>query len=61
MTCDEVDRFSVFATLLGIVLTAVYLAGLIERRHKSVFGIGMDSLIVLIAYVRVLVLLFSLR
>jgi cation:H+ antiporter len=58
---NEVDRFSLFATLLGIVLTAVYLAGLIERRHKSVLGVGMDSLIVLLAYVGGLVLLFSLR
>jgi len=37
------------------------LAGLIERRHKSLLGVGMDSLIVLLAYVGGLVLLFSLR
>jgi cation:H+ antiporter len=55
---NEVDRFSLFATLLGIVLTAVYLAGLIERRHKSVLGVGIDSRIVLLAYVGGLVLLF---
>lgn len=58
---NQVDRFSLFATLLGIALTAVYLVGLIERRHKSVLGIGMDSLIVLLAYAGGLVLLFSLR
>ena len=58
---NEVDRFFLFATLLGIVLMAVYLAGLIERRHKSVLGIGIDSLIVLLAYVGGVVVPFSLR
>ena len=31
---NEVDRFSLFATLLGILLTSVYLAGVVERRSQ---------------------------
>jgi cation:H+ antiporter len=58
---NQVDRFSLFATLLGILLTGLYLAGLIERRHKTIAGVGLDSLIVLIAYAGGLAVLFSLR
>ena len=58
---NEVDRFSLFGTLLGILLTGVYLAGFIERRHKAVLGMGLDSLIVLIAYAGGLLVLFTLR
>jgi cation:H+ antiporter len=58
---NEVDRFSLFAALLGILLTAIYLAGFIERRHKAVAGMGLDSVVVLVAYSGGLALLFSLR
>jgi hypothetical protein len=37
------------------------LAGLVERRNRSVLGVGMDSLVVLIAYEGGLVLLLRLR
>jgi cation:H+ antiporter len=36
---------------LGILLTAVYVAGIIFRPRRQVFGIGIDSLSVLILYV----------
>jgi cation:H+ antiporter len=58
---NEVDRFSLFATLLGILLTSVYLAGIVERRHRSIFGMGIDSVVVLLAYAEGLVVLFFLR
>jgi cation:H+ antiporter len=58
---NEVDRFSLFATLLGTLLTGVYLAGLIERRHTAVLGMGIDSIVVLGAYLGGLVLLFLIR
>jgi cation:H+ antiporter len=58
---NEVDRFSLFAMLLGILLTAVYLAGFVERRHKTVLRMGIDSVVVLFAYAGGLVLLFFLR
>jgi cation:H+ antiporter len=58
---NEVDRFSLFAMLLGILLTSVYLAGFVKRRHKSILRMGVDSVIVLLAYSGGLVLLFFLR
>jgi cation:H+ antiporter len=58
---NEVGRFSLFATLLGILLTSVFLAGFVERRYKSIFGMGIDSVVVLLAYTVGLVILFSLR
>jgi cation:H+ antiporter len=47
--------------LLGILLTAVYLAGFVERRHKTMLRMGIDSIIVLVAYSGGLVVLFFLR
>jgi cation:H+ antiporter len=36
--------------LLGILLTAVYLWGLIFRPRRRILGMGLDSLVVLILY-----------
>jgi cation:H+ antiporter len=58
---NEVDRFSLFATLLGILLTGVYLAGIVERRQKTILRMGIDSVVVLLAYAGGLVVLFFLR
>lgn len=58
---NEVDRFSLFAMLLGILLTGIYLAGIVERRPKAVLRMGIDSVIVLFAYAGGLVALFCLR
>jgi hypothetical protein len=58
---NEVDRFSLFAMLLGILLTAVYLAGFVERPHKTMLRMGIDSIVVLVGYCGGLVLLFFLR
>jgi cation:H+ antiporter len=57
---NEVDRFSIVGTLLGILLTGLYLAGFVERRHKAVLRMGIDSLIVLATYIGGMVLLYSL-
>jgi cation:H+ antiporter len=37
--------------LLGILLSAVYLWGLIFRPRRRILGMGLDSLVVLILYV----------
>ena len=58
---NEAGRFSVFAILLGIAVTAVYLAGLILRRNYSILGMGLDSFIVLLLYAGGLIVLFHLR
>jgi cation:H+ antiporter len=40
----------VYLTELGIVLTAVYLWGLITRPHRQLLRMGMDSFVVLVLY-----------
>jgi cation:H+ antiporter len=58
---NEAGRFSALSILLSIALTAIYLAGIIERRNWAIAGIGLDSLVVLILYLGGLVLLFHLK
>lgn len=58
---NEVGTFSVFAALLGIVLTTFYVIGMIERRDRMIFRIGYDSLAVVVCYGVGLVLLYNLR
>ncbi|HET8729125.1 MAG TPA: sodium:calcium antiporter [Alphaproteobacteria bacterium] len=57
----EVGPFSTFAALLGIAVTTIYLAGLVERRDKAILRMGVDSLAVLGTYVGGLGILYSLR
>ena len=40
----------IYLTALGIVLTSVYLWGLITRPHRQVLRMGLDSLTVLVLY-----------
>jgi cation:H+ antiporter len=40
----------VYLAGLGILLTAVYVAGLIFRPRRQVLGMGLDSLVVLVLY-----------
>lgn len=58
---NEVGRFSSFAALLAILVTGLFLAGLLERRHRMVMRMGVDSLAVLVAYFAGLALLYQLR
>lgn len=58
---NEVGAFSVFAALLGVLLTTLYVVGMIERRDRAVLRMGYDSLAVLVCYGVGLVLLYNLR
>lgn len=58
---NEVGMFSIVAGLIGIVVTAIYVVGLIERRDPALFGVGFDSYAVAIIYVGGVALLFTLR
>ena len=58
---SEVSRFSTFAALLGTIVTALYLAGLIERRDRTILRMGYDSLAVLVTYLGGVFLLYRLR
>jgi cation:H+ antiporter len=46
---------------LGIVLTAIYLIGLLERDDRTMFNMGYDSVAVLAVYLAGLVLLYLAR
>lgn len=57
----RVGAFSAFGALLGLVLTAIFMAGLIERRDRTVLRMGWDSLAALVAYAIGVAVLFALR
>lgn len=58
---ETVDRSAQFAAAMGIVVTCVYLWGLLERRNKTVLGMGLDSALVLLFWTLGLGVLYLLR
>ncbi|KUO56393.1 MAG: sodium:calcium exchanger [Alphaproteobacteria bacterium BRH_c36] len=56
-----VGSFAAFAAVLGILVTAIFLVGLAERRDRTFLRLGWDSVAVLVAYLGGLVILFTLR
>ncbi|WP_332674553.1 sodium:calcium antiporter [Aromatoleum sp.] len=57
----QVDRFGTFAALLAIAVTALFIAGLLERRHAMVLRMGVDSLAVIGTYLAGVVVLYRLK
>lgn len=55
---DRTDASSTIAAVLGIVLTAVTMVGLVRRRRRIVAGLGLDSAAVLVLYSAGIALLF---
>lgn len=58
---NQVGRFAAIGALLGIVITAFFLAGLIERRDRTVLRMGIDLLAVVVAYLGGVTILFFVR
>jgi cation:H+ antiporter len=56
---NSVDAFSSLAALLGIVLTAIYLVGMLRRRERQAGRLGFDSIAVVAVYAGGLVLLWT--
>lgn len=54
-------RFGALSALLGAAVTGVFLIGLVERRERTLGGMGIDSIIVLLVYSAGLAGLFGLR
>jgi cation:H+ antiporter len=54
---NELGRFEVVSSLLGAILIGVFLVGLLERRNRTVFRMGYDSLGVMVLFAGGLVLL----
>lgn len=46
---------------VGIIVTGLYVAGLIERRQRVILRMGIDSVLVVIVFVVYLVMLYTLR
>lgn len=57
---SQVGPFALFAVLLGIALTGIYLVGLIARSRRAVLRMGVDSIAVIAAAVIGFTLLFQL-
>jgi cation:H+ antiporter len=53
--------FAAAAALLGIVVTGLAVAGLIERRDRAFLRMGVDSLLIIVSYLAGLALLYQLR
>lgn len=47
----QMNRSAFVAGTLGLIVTCIFLVGLLERRNRTVFGMGLDSLAVLITYI----------
>ncbi|HVL73586.1 MAG TPA: sodium:calcium antiporter, partial [Beijerinckiaceae bacterium] len=57
----QVGRTASVGALLALVLTAIFLVGVLERRDRTVLRMGYDSAAVLAAYVAGLFLLYQVR
>jgi cation:H+ antiporter len=55
------DQSAMFAAALGMVVTGIFLIGLLERRNRTIFRMGVDSFAVVVAYLTGLVALYQLR
>ena len=55
------DRSAIFAGTIGMVVTCIFLLGLLERRDRTILRMGVDSLGVLVVYVCGLLGLYALR
>ena len=58
---NTLGDFSLVAALLGVLLTMIYVVGLIERRDRVVLRMGVDSVAVVLVYAGGLYLLYQLR
>jgi cation:H+ antiporter len=55
---NALDSRAAFLGALGIILTCIYLWGVLERRDRVILGFGIDSALVLLAYGAGLTLLY---
>ncbi len=53
-----IDKATAFAIISGILVTAIYLAGLIIRSRRTFLGMGIDSGLVLLVYAITLVVFY---
>lgn len=54
------DPATSFALISGILVTSIYLAGLLIHSRRTIAGMGIDSALVLVAYAATLVIFYRL-
>ncbi|WP_425411152.1 sodium:calcium antiporter [Hyphococcus sp.] len=57
----RVGNFAAIGAMLGVAVTGIFLMGLAERRDRTIWRMGVDSMLVLAVYLGGLVLLYSMR
>jgi len=57
---DQIDATATFALISGLIVTSVYVAGLLLRNRRKALGMGIDSVIVLLIYSASLVVFYFL-
>jgi cation:H+ antiporter len=57
----EAGPFAATAALLALILTAIYLTGMLERRDRTLLRMGFDSIAVVLVYCAGVVLLYAQR
>lgn len=57
----EAGAFAGIAALLALALTAVFVAGLVDRRDRTIARMGYDSLVAILVYAGGLAVLYRLR
>jgi cation:H+ antiporter len=57
----EAGRFASFAALLALILTCLFLVGLVERWDRTIGRLGIDSVLALLTYGGGLAVLYQLR
>jgi cation:H+ antiporter len=57
----ETGRGASFGALLALLLMALFLIGLIERRDRTIGGLGIDSLLALLTYAGGIAVLYALH
>ena len=56
---NSIGKFEIYITCLGILLTGIFMVGLIIKANKQFFRIGFDSLAIIIVYLIVYTQLFQ--
>lgn len=51
----------VFLAVLGTIATCVYIWGILERRGRAIWGLGYDSVVVIVLYLFGLIVLYRMR
>lgn len=58
---NTADTFAILGAVLGILITALFVAGLAERRNTTLGRLGIDSIMVAVAYFGGLIMLYMMR